>query len=702
MIDRLDQSQRAFCEAPQGNIRLLAPAGCGKTLCLLFRCKHLAEKARRRPRFLIVTFTRVAKDVLLARINEDDQFSALRDITEIVTLNSWGFRRIKGATFSPRLITSKADYHFAMRNQLQPVWQNHSRVKETIEKKPNFAPRLLMGVIDAFKSLGFDHERHSAYALFSRHWDELADQQLSWRLEEQVDQLTKLGVLESVGKKAIYNAFFKFWRDASAHLVSERTFTIEDQKYFAYLDEQQKLEDGRFLTGAARYHHIFIDEFQDINPLDLRLVRAIALRNKATVTVAGDDDQAIFEWRGATPEYILDPENFFGASFKTYTLAVNYRSPVNIVDYSQRLIANNKRRVEKQTRAFDSGKQARIEIKETASLVEALDYVYDLVRNSVTQGESPSRLAIIGRKRSQIIPYQVYFASKDISFCAAEDLQVFLSDTFGRLLDLLTIKTQATTRQQRRVVVDAMLKLCDLTKRYNLNKKDKDNLKKHLQQSGCTSVVDALDPLLAYRGSLKRTNIDGEMSAAMAKSIRAFVDSTTVSDTLTTLSEHFEGLHTDFGKAADDIFFADPPFLQLAEYASSYKDDYDSFVDDIERARDQLVHLPPFEDDEGPDPLWKRPVHLMTALRAKGKEFDSVILLDVNDGTWPNRHAKTIQQLEAERRVFYVAFTRARKNLVMLVRDHIDRSRSVVSPYISELGLRSGDRLSRPGGMPRG
>ena len=126
----LDNSQRQFCEAPVGNIRLLAPAGCGKTLCLLYRCKHLAEQSEeRRQRFLIVTFTRAARDELQSRINEDKLFAQLRDLTEITTLNSWGYRRIRNAAFSPKLITSRSDYHFTMRNQLQPVWRSHDSIK---------------------------------------------------------------------------------------------------------------------------------------------------------------------------------------------------------------------------------------------------------------------------------------------------------------------------------------------------------------------------------------------------------------------------------------------------------------------------------------------------------------------------------------------------------------------------------------------
>jgi len=86
---RLDASQRAFCEAPDGNVRLLAPAGCGKTLSLLHRCHALASRATgERARFLIITFTRAARDELWERLHHSAEFAALRDLVEINTLNA--------------------------------------------------------------------------------------------------------------------------------------------------------------------------------------------------------------------------------------------------------------------------------------------------------------------------------------------------------------------------------------------------------------------------------------------------------------------------------------------------------------------------------------------------------------------------------------------------------------------------------------
>ncbi|MEH1947338.1 MAG: ATP-dependent helicase [Nostoc sp.] len=703
MLQKLDQSQKQFCEAQHGNIRLLAPAGCGKTLSILFRCVYLTEKAKsQRLRFLIVTFTVVAKQELLSRLNEDEKFVSIRDRVEIITLNAWGYRRIRNVAFSSKLISSKEDYHFTMRNLLQPIWKNHEQVKAAIEKNSNIAPKKLMELIDSFKAIGFDHIRHTNYEQFVKQLTELRSQGLTPKIDEILDSLARLGIIgisinrkgeeyAKTGEREIYNSFFRFWRDATQHLIESATFTLEDQKYFAYLDEYQKLDEGKYLSGAAQYDHILVDEFQDINPLDLALLKVITKRNRANITIVGDDDQALFEWRGATPEYILNPNKYFEMDFTTYTLATNYRSPINIVEMSQRLIARNSRRVEKTISSSGTDK-ASVEIQVTENLNQAMERVYDEINNFIAQGQSPSRVAIIGRKRSQLIPYQIYFASKGVSFCAAEDLQIFMSEAFERILRLITIKNKCHERRRKTEVVEDLLELCNLVKRYPLSKKDKEALRKHLIDTSVSTVLEAVKSLEVYRGSLKgeKTNTEGKISLDMAKAIRSLLVAKTVAESICELGDNFQGLQTDIGKAEDDIFYVDPPFLHLAEYAIRYDDDYIQFIEDVDRAKQQLAYIPPFEYDDKPssiDELWKRPVHLMTAIRSKGKEFDSVILLDVNDDIWPNKNAQTPDQKEGERRVFYVAFTRAKRRVLMLVSKRLGNREAIPSPYIGEMGL---------------
>jgi len=698
LLTSLDESQRRFCESPVGNTRLLAPAGCGKTLSLLFRCAFLAERARpQKQRFLIISFTRAAQEELASRVNEDTRFAGLRDQVNITTLNSWGWRRVKDVTSYPRLVTSKDDFHFTVKNALQPVWGSHERVKAAIEAKPSTTPKKIMDLLDGFKSIGFDHTRQTNLETFLARMVELRNQGLGPMLEGIQDELTKLNILEKVtkrgaeqtkgGEREVYNAFYRFWRDATEHLIDSSTFTLEDQKYYAYLDERQKLEEGKLNQGIAKWNHIFVDEFQDINPLDLALIKAIAERNRATLTIVGDDDQALFEWRGATPEYILEPQKYFGTAFQTFTLNTNYRSPKNIVERSQLLIAHNERRVKKDTRAFQNT-QAEINVRKVEDLAEGMDLVVAEVERARNEGTSPSRVAIIGRKKAQLIPYQIYFASKEIPFCAAEDLQIFMSKAFERLVKLLMLRVNVNERQMRSQIVDDTMELCSLIKRYPLSKADREELRRYLTIKKPLNMAGASEALFDYKGKLKGKS-DGSVSSTMAEAISAFLKAPTVSEALLAMSERFEGLQIDLGKAEDDVFFNDPPFGHLAEYAERYGENFGDFIDDVDLAKQQLAYIPPYDDDDAgaSDDLFKRPLHLMTAIRAKGKEFDSVVLLDFNDTVWPNKNARTPEQKEAERRVCYVAFTRAKKRITMIVADRIGRKEANPSPYLEELGL---------------
>lgn len=707
---KLDDHQRTFCTAPSSsNIRLLAPAGCGKTLCLLARCEHLTRRAvesgKGPPRFLLVTFTRAATVELTDRVGDRKQFPHLTSLAhrqpasvDISTLNAWGYRRIRKLTFSPRLLKNKSDYHFAVLNQLQPIWQTHSHVAEAIKAKKSTVPRTLMEIIDAFKSLGFDHTLHTNYAEFLAHVGRLGEQGLTARLDKQIDELAKLNVIDTklVGqhelaksdKKQLYGRFFKFWRDAVKHLKDSATFTFEDQKYVACLHERQAIKRGSLLSGAAAYSHVLVDEFQDINPLDLTLIRAIADRNRAFLTVTGDDDQAIFEWRGASPEYILRPDNFLGRRFSTHKLGVNYRSPANIVNHSQKLIRNNQRREPKAVRAARS-ENALITVRMIRDFSQAIEAVEEVLEQAFSDG---SKVAIIGRKRSQIIPFQVDFVSKGVKFCAAEDLQIFLSKTFDGLLELLNIKTRAAAIDHGFTSVKDTLDLCDRVKRYPLSRNDKISLQQHLVGLRPRNLLEASAALRQYTGPLKRRKNGAKVAWEMADAIEGFAACDSVSETLDSLGKHFQGLHKDFGKADDDIFFLDPPFGRLAEYAASHGNDYDKFIWDITGARDELAVVPKFHDDDGVSAeqmnLFKRPVHLMTAPRAKGREFDYVLLLDVVDGVWPIRtKEQTEEEVEAERRLFYVAFTRTRKEIVMLVNQKVGGRATKPSPFVEELGI---------------
>jgi DNA helicase-2/ATP-dependent DNA helicase PcrA len=696
LVTALDEYQLPFAQDSRRALRLLAPAGSGKTHSLLWRCLHQWQAAKKsKPRFLLFAFTRAARDEMSDRLRTVAAFEPIRGSVEVSTLNSWGYRRLKSRTHSLRLLTGKQDLFWAINNNLQPVWTKHDRLRDLLTQTTsrNRTANALISVMDGLKSLGFRHDTHHTAAKFDEHMKWLRSLGLVTYLTNLLQSLHDLQIVDLDSKTLaadLERRFLKFWREATISLRDMAMITLEDQKYWAWLDLEEAIAGKKYTTGVHRYDHVMVDEFQDVNCLDLKLLQAIAEVNKSQLTLIGDDDQAIYEWRGASPEFILKPEVHISSDYATHILNCNYRSPRNVVQLSQKLIKHNKRRVDKDIRPH-SKTDAKIDVISMPSITASTDYVVSEV-TSMLKDKSIKKVAIIGRKRGQIIPYQIAFASRNIPFYAAEDLHVFLSEAFGELKDMLAIKARADAGPIPGLdpIADT-IKLVDKIKRYPLSKPDRTALQKHLQTERPRTFEKCIESLRRYTGPLKGNNDDASRSNSFADDLLALAKSTTVSDAISTISERFDGLQKDYGKSLEDIFYSDPPFLHLAEYAEKYGTDYTAFYEDLDKAIATLARLPGEEEDEKStkEPEWKLPLHLLTALRAKGKEYDAVIILDANSEIWPSKLATTPDQLEQERRVFYVAFTRVRQRLIMLVNESLLGKPAAPSPYLEEMGLKS-------------
>ncbi len=677
---KLDKSQRKFCESDARYLRLLAPAGCGKTNALLYRCLHLHKK-KQDDRFLLVTFTKAAELEAVSRLANERDFAGVRDAVTVSTLNAYGYRRLRNEIQHPRLLSSRADRHFAMRNQLRPVWQKDNRLSSAITGRGSHGNRLMLAV-DALKALGFDHTADTSFEKFSSKLDTLSQQGLLPQMEIQISSLRHCRVFDEdlnlqrlSDQKEFYRSFFKFWCEAIARLHEESTFTFEDQKYWCWLDLRSPGPDGkkkRPVTGTARFAHLLVDEFQDINPLDLAFIKTIADRHRASITIVGDDDQAIFEWRGATPEYILNPDNYFGTEFQTITLETNYRSARNIVDHSQKLIRNNKRRVPKDISAVPGAGRAQIQIMCTGSIGERLQIVSEIAHDI----RVPGKVAVIGRTRSQLVPYEVYYASDGGPVKTATDLDVFASDAFDHLMKLIEIWDRREDEQRPKNVVDDAMEVLNRVKRAPFNKKDNANVRSYLRGLRASTTREAVEEMFSYDGE----PLSGRTHKELEEKAASFMDTGDVAAAIRAIGEGFAGLRFDFDKAEDDIWFAAPPLVQLADMAESEEMSADDLIDLLDAAKGRLRHYQ--FGDEGDEIDEERPLHLMTATRAKGKEFDTVILLDVNPGVWPHRRAESEYEKEAERRLFYVAFTRAQKRVVLLSAENKE-----LSPFVHELDL---------------
>lgn len=641
---KLDSSQSKFCDAPPGPLRLLAPAGCGKTLSLLERCSRISSQAGEqgpRQRFLIVAFTRAARDELARRLRAPGPFAHLGDVVNVATLNSWGFQRVRNQLSGMKLLTDGGLKYTTAQNTLRPAWMKHERLREAMESKRKHAvTKDMLEKIDLLKSLGFRHDRHDTEEDFrghvewlfnnglarhlaplakdlSRSWKIIGDQGAALLILRAAEQgsdtdllLSRPPIQSFMGE--LWSHFGQFWLDATTLLRDSAYLTLEDQKYYALLQLDEAVALGQKAQGMHRVQHILVDEFQDINVLDLNLLKAARDYNDAHMTIVGDDDQAIFEWRGAHPGFILKPDAYIGEGFATHTLAVNYRSPANIVEHSQALIAVNQRRVPKQV-APASKANASIRLFDVGNFPDAVHQVANEVQGLV-ESQPQATVALISRKRSQLIPYQIVFAERQLAFSAAEDLQIFLSGAFDDVRRALLLRVHANTHRPSYDVARETCNLVSMVLPYKLNKVNKERLNRHVMRQGPSTLMDGLGALSSYEGALGsgRTGLD------LLGPIGEFLSAETVADALDIMSKHFLELQPHYGKSLDDIFYADPPFFYLAAFAQSYGSDFERFDSSLQKAQETLAQAPSAIDDEEPvvpgDGLPR--VSLMTALRA--------------------------------------------------------------------------------------
>lgn len=662
----LDPSQLAFVNSDSEFVRLIAPAGAGKTHSLLQRC---ARQSAEHPndRFLLFAFTRAARNELVERLQTDPSLRHAASSVKVMTLNAWGNRMVRNTVQKARLVANQYDQRNALDNALQPVWTEFEAIsKALLDRRQGRAGRVIIEGMEKLKSLGFRHNRIDMDSI-QAHADWLDNLGLTPGLSQLVQSLEEFGIADSSKSfvETMSTEFLPFWSAATEALYAQGLYTFEDQKYRPMMWLEDSVARGDSWTGAARTAHIIVDEFQDINPLDLDLINLLRKVNASSLTIVGDDDQAIYEWRGSSPDFILDPDVHFDEVFETFVLETNYRSPRNIVELSQRLIQNNTRRVPKNVSA-NSNATAAIEVKEYSSIADCVTDTTSFVRGLLDDTDIRS-IALVSRKRSQILPYQITFASDDIPFFAAEDLNLGLSKAFEELQVLLAIRGQANNASTPfgPSPTELVLKMADKVKNYQLSKADRAMLLQHLKSEKPTSVSAAVNALRSYTGPLKGANADGSRSRDFASAMEALLSAGTVTTALQAISQGFQGLQKDWGKSEEDIFYTDPPFFYLAAMAEPYGTDFEKFYSDFKAALEKLAQVPGEEtSDESYDEIQTQSkLHLMTALRAKGREFDVVVVLDSNDDIWPIRLAKSSAELEQERRLFYVATTRAKKQL---------------------------------------
>ena len=427
------------------------------------------------------------------------------------------------------------------------------------------------------------------------------------------------------------DTFKKLYREYEAELEARNKLDFEDMLLLTY----ELLSERKDILSAVqnRYQYILVDEFQDINFLQYNIIKLMAGKNQ-NITVVGDDDQSIYRFRGARPEIMLGFERDFKNVSKVF-LDINFRSSTQIVDASTKLISFNSKRFPK-TFTANNGSGAPVSVIEFKNPFAEVNTIVNDIKEYIKSGQDINNIAVlyrtnlsprllIERMMKNNIPFTIrdsipnlfeHWVSKDIIS------YIKLAINSGNKSNLLRISNKPNRYISRDSLSSSKASIETLFDYYE----DKSYMiKRIIELREHLRTIKNLKPATALRYIRNVVGYD--------EYIEEYCDMNGIeSDDCYTVLGDLENSASEFGTFSDW-------FVHMEEYK-----------EELIEARKKSN-----EDDNG--------VRLMTFHSSKGLEFDIVYIIDVNEGSVPYKKAKGADEIEEERRMFYVAMTRARHKL---------------------------------------
>jgi DNA helicase-2/ATP-dependent DNA helicase PcrA len=612
----LNEEQREVVLAGEGPVLVIAGAGSGKTRTLVYRVARLIESGTDPARILLLTFTNKAARDMLRRVE---------------TLLPVDTRRLMGGTFH------------SVGNRLL------RRFGSGVGLPPNFTildPEDAREMLEAATS---DHKIPVTEKRFPK-GDVLLDL-YSYTIntgrpftEVLLDRAPHFSLLEA----EIVSVFQRY---------RERKRAANACDYDDLLLSWKRLLD-EVPEAAAQlqrsYDHALVDEYQDTNRLQGEIVDRMA-RVKRNVTVVGDDAQAIYSFRGASFENILGfPERYPDA--KTFRLTRNYRSTPEILKLANASISHNERQFPKELEASRPPGVVPAVVP-LPDIPDQARFVGQRLLEWHDEGERLSELAVLYRAHYQALELQIELTRQGIPYEIRSGTRFF----------------------EQRHVKDVLAFL-----RIVVNPKDELSWKRALKifprvgERAASAVWEAVggraDPLASFQEREGSRGIELPRGAAAAlepfRSLLTRLESPAIrSSPAEAIRAVVEDVYRDFARAKfpngdarlDDL-------EQFAQFAQGY-DSIRSFLEEV-TLFNELSGEDVMAGDSDDDRVVLSSVH-----QAKGLEWSRVIVLGLSEGRFPSyRAAVTAEGLEEERRLFYVAVTRA-KNEVALVYPMLARDR---------------------------
>ena len=414
-----------------------------------------------------------------------------------------------------------------------------------------------------------------------------------------------------------------------------KKFDFDDMLVQCYALFRKKPE---ILQGwQKRFQYILIDEFQDINRVQYEVIRMLAAP-RYNLFVVGDDDQSIYGFRGAKPELMLYMKQEF-PSLRTISLTVNYRSTEFITGAAARVILHNDTRFYKRVQSF-RGRGQNVHVQEVLDEQEEAQYVTEEIQKKLDQGIKPGEIAVLFRAAVQARMISEILSEHRIPF----EMRDYVTNFYRHFIvkDMMAYLQLAAGKRDRSL----FLTICNRPLRYlarnsmeNRQVNFEDLRKFYCDKDWMLDIIDQFD-------------VDVRMMKNMAPyaAIQYIRKKIGYDDFLKEYAEK----HQISWKQLMDVM------AELEERSKNFKS-YDEWEIHIAKYTQEL------EEQQAKARKIKgereNKVQLMTIHSAKGLEFEDVFVFHANEGEIPHQKAEKKDEIEEERRLFYVALTRAKNNL---------------------------------------
>ena len=384
-----------------------------------------------------------------------------------------------------------------------------------------------------------------------------------------------------------------------------------------------------------KFQYILIDEFQDINQVQYDVIRMLALPEN-NLFIVGDDDQSIYRFRGARPEIMLGFSKDY-PNAKSIILDVNYRSTKAVVSAARRVIERNENRYQKEIITVNE-QGDNVHIQEVRHPVEESHYVREQIAKAVAAGTEPSQIAVLYRTNTEPRALVETFMEYHIPFQMKEHLPNLYEHFIGR--DFQAYMRMALGGRDRGDFLMIMNRPNRYIGRDSVDRGEIsfENLRKYYMEKDW--MVDRIDQLEVDLKVISRMT-----PYAAIQYIRKSVG-------------YDLFLNENAIKRKMKLEDLQELIREMEERAKEFKT-IEEWFDHIEKYTEELRMQAVTRTEN------RNAVSLMTFHAAKGLEYDTVFIIGANEDVTPYKKAELPEEMEEERRMFYVAMTRAKKHLMI-------------------------------------